>query len=91
MGLFFWICNYFSVEEFIIIPIWAFIKMADEQDPEIVVSLFQIQVRRFYLEHIDFLKKKWNFFSTSHYFEYDSQIITHLPIFFFLNGRFYDK
>ena len=45
MGLFFWICNYFSVEEFIIIPIWAFIKMADEQDPEIVVSLFQIQVR----------------------------------------------
>ena len=62
MGLFFWICNYFSVEEFIIIPIWAFIKMADEQDPEIVVSLFQIQVRRFYLEHIDFLKKNETFF-----------------------------
>ena len=82
MGLFFWICNYFSVEEFIIIPIWAFIKMADEQDPEIVVSLFQIQVSRFYLEHINFLKKKWNFFSTSLYFEYDTQINTHLPIFF---------
>ena len=62
MGLFFWICNYFSVEEFIIIPIWAFIKMADEQDPEIVVSLFQIQVSRFYLEHINFLKKKMKLF-----------------------------
>ena len=90
MGLFFWICNYFSVEEFIIIPIWAFIKMADEQDPEIVVSLFQIQVRRFYLEHIDFLKKNETFFRPVTILNMILKLLL-IYLFFFLNGRFYDK
>ena len=90
MGLFFWICNYFSVEEFIIIPIWAFIKMADEQDPEIVVSLFQIQVSRFYLEHINFLKKNETFFRPVSILNMILKLIL-IYLFFFLNGRFYSK
>ena len=65
MGIFFWIYNYFSVEEFIIMPIWAFIKMANEQDPEIVVSLFQIQVRTYLGSTKTVWKKNATFFQQS--------------------------
>ena len=37
---FVWIAQYICAEDFIIMPIWAFIKMASGQDPDVIISLF---------------------------------------------------
>ena len=39
-----WIAQYVCAEDFIIMPIWAFIKMASGQDPDVIISLFPSEV-----------------------------------------------